>query len=59
MTAGETDPARRTFNAGEYLMTDDDRPVLRAQPVVPAGARVVKTVRVYRLPDGSQTVAAE
>ena len=49
----------RVFNAGEYMLNDQDRPVLRAQAVVPAGARVVKTVRVYRLQDGSQTVAAE
>ena len=47
------------FRAGEYMMNDLDRPVLRAQAVVPAGARVVKTMRVYRLPDGSQTVAAD
>ena len=31
----------------------------RARPVVPGGARMVKTTRVYRLPDGSQTVVAE
>ena len=31
--------APRTFNVGEYLAANDDRPVLRAQPVVPADAR--------------------
>ena len=59
VTPAGTDATARTFNAGEYMMNDDDRPVLRAQAVVPDGARVVKTVRVYRLPDGSQTVAAD
>lgn len=47
------------FNAAEYLMNDQDRPVLRAQPVLPAGTRVVKTVHIYRLPDGSQSVAVD
>ncbi len=55
----ETNVPERVFNAGEYMANDQDRPVLRTQAVVPAGARVVKTVRVYRLPDGSQTVAAD
>ena len=54
-----TTTAPHEFNAGEYMMNDQERPVLRAQAVVPPGARVVKTVRIYRLPDGSQTVAAE
>ena len=59
VTSTEAPVNVRTFNAGEYMMKDQDRPVLRAQAVVPAGARVVKTLRVYRLPDGSQTVAAD
>ena len=50
----ETPAGVRAFNAGEYMMNDQNRPVLRAQAVIPAGAR---TMRVYRLPDGSQTVA--
>ena len=59
VTPDENSSGVRTFNAGEYMMNDEDRPVLRAQAVVPSGARVVKTLRVYRLPDGSQTVAAD
>ncbi len=59
VTPDATEAVPRTFNAAEYMANDSDRPVLRAQAVVPAGARVVKTVRIYRLPDGSQTVAAD
>ena len=55
VTSAESNSAVRTFNAGEYMMNDEDRPVLRAQAVVPSDTRVVKTARVYRLPDGSQT----
>ncbi len=58
VTPGATDATVRNFNAAEYMANDQDRPVLRAQAVVPPGARVVKTVRTYRLPDGSQTVVA-
>ena len=59
VTPNTTGAVSRNFNAAEYMANDQDRPVLRAQAVVPPGARVVKTLRVYRLPDGSQTVAAD
>ncbi len=59
VTPGATNVVARNFNAAEYMANDQDRPVLRAQAVIPPGARVVKTVRTYRLPDGSQTVTAD
>ena len=59
VTPAETDPSSQIFNAGEYMMNGQDRPVLRAQAVVPSGTRAMKTVRIYHLPDGSQMVAAE
>ncbi len=59
VTPDESGSTPHVFNAAEYMVSDQERPVLRAQAVVPPGARVVKTVRVYRLPDGSQTVAAD
>ena len=55
----KVNPTVRVFNAGEYMMNDQDRPVLRAQAVTPTSARAVKTVWVYRLPDSSQAVAAD
>ena len=59
VTTPDAAGAARNFNAGEYMMNDVERPVPRAQAVVQPGARVVKSLRIYRLPDGSQSLAAE
>ncbi len=53
VTADAANAGPRNFNVAEYMAGGQARPVMRAQPVS------AKAVRVFRLSDGSQIVAAD